>query len=163
MQEYFCLLSPCFYLLTFPKQSSQNSNPNSNLRNINRKRHFHIRIFDISVVNISWSVLHHEFWGANHVSRFIQHPVRVFPLHHDVIIINFPEKWWTHPALSPVCNYKVCFLSLLFLKNPLLICTHFPKLDVSGGVKIRSLKKSSGQTIKLLELRGKEMGLERDG
>lgn len=152
MQEYFCLPSPCFSLLTFPKQSSQNSN----LRNINRKRHFHIRIFDISVVNISWSGLYHEFWGANRISRFIQHPVRVFPLHHIVIIINFPEKWLTHPALYPACNYNAGFLYLLFLTNPLRIWTHL------GEVKVRSLRNSSGQTIKLLELRGKEMGLERD-
>ena len=33
---------------------------------------------------------------------------------------------------------------------------------MSGGVKIRSLRKSSGQTTKLMELMGKGKGLERD-
>ena len=62
----------------------------------------------------------------------------------------------------PPCNYDACFLYFLFLKNPLCIWSHFPKLDVSGGVKIRSLRKSSGQTIKLMELMGKGKGLERE-
>lgn len=62
----------------------------------------------------------------------------------------------------PTCNYNACFLYFLFLKNPLCIWTHFPKLDVSGGVKIRSLRKSSGQTTKLMELMGKGKGLERE-
>lgn len=63
----------------------------------------------------------------------------------------------------PPCNYNACFLYFLFFKkNPLCIWTHFSKLDVAGGVKIRSLGKSSGQTIKLMELRGKGKGLERE-
>ena len=62
----------------------------------------------------------------------------------------------------PTCSYNACFLYFLFLKNPLCIWTHFPKLDVSGGVKIRSLRKSSGQTTKLMELMGKGKGLERE-
>lgn len=62
----------------------------------------------------------------------------------------------------PPCNYDACFLYFLFLKNPLCIWSHFPKLDVSGGVKIRPLRKSSGQTIKLMELMGKGRGLERE-
>ena len=33
---------------------------------------------------------------------------------------------------------------------------------MSGGVKIRSLRKSSGQTTKLMELMGKGKGLERE-
>ena len=33
---------------------------------------------------------------------------------------------------------------------------------MSGGVKIRPLRKSSGQTIKLMELMGKGKGLERE-
>ena len=33
---------------------------------------------------------------------------------------------------------------------------------MSGGVKIRPLRKSSGQTIKLMELMGKGRGLERE-
>lgn len=62
----------------------------------------------------------------------------------------------------PPCNYNACFLYFLFFKKSSLHLNSFSKAGCAGGVEIRSLRRSSGRTIKLMALRGKGKGLERE-